>query len=60
MSKPKVDQPKRRGRPEGPVPRVRVPAELAARIDAAAEADGRSRENWLRHIIEQALVAAGK
>ena len=45
-----------RGRPAvGPTFSVRFPADLLARVDAAAKSSGQSRAEWLRWAAERAL-----
>ena len=44
------------GRPEiGPQVKVRLPADVLARVDAAADAAGKTRSAWLRAVIEEAV-----
>lgn len=50
---------KRPGRPVGDGPtvdlRIRVPRELLDRIDAGAKADDRSRDAYIRRLLESAM-----
>lgn len=49
--------PNRSGRPEvGPPITIKVPPALLARVDAAAEAAGVTRAEWLRRAAEAALA----